>query len=348
MTCRKLDINLNDTSIGIWQDNASDPTFRAEIFGPLIRSMRVRGWTIGADPAVRYPSLRPTHRLGKRGDLRAEIRCSGRVVKIKLWSEAAPSENRNGPRYGFNQRKGAPYLDRLRFDLETRRILAWLRDRAEITEKRPPRAGTIAPGAMTAMDFIAEDYRTSWHADKELGRPVAKYDDNRTSRDGDLIEHGQKVWFTDCKGRICCGTAYYNINNMWWIVSGEWSLSNKGTDEIYTRRPANLRKKLNERARRRRLEAELALAIRSMNFLHAETLRKILFGQELTYGIWAKDHSAFYRSNYSGYTTDSISAGRYTWDEAADEVRRCPDGLRLVTPDGKHLSASDLGMVRAA
>ncbi len=345
---RKLDINLYDTSIGIWQDNANDPTFRAEIFGPLIRSMRIRGWTIGVDPSVRHGSLRPTHRLGKRGNLRAEIRCSGRVVEIKFWSEAAPSENRNGPRYGFDHRKNAPYLDRLRFDLETRRILTWLRDRAEITEKRPPRSGTVAPGEMTARDFIAEGYRTSWHADKELGRPVAKHDYNCTSLDGERIEHGQKVWFTDRKGRICCGTAYYNINNMWWIVSGEWSLSNKATHEICTRQPADLRKKLNERARRGRLEADLAFAIRTMNFLRAETLRKILFGRELTYGIWANDHSAFYRSNYSGYTTDSIAAGRYTWDEAADEVRRCPDGLRLVTPDGKHISASDLGMARAA
>lgn len=345
---RKLDINLHDTSIGIWQDDANDPTFRAEIFGPLIRSMRDRGWTIGAGPTVHYAILRPTHRLGKRGNLRAELRCSGRAVEVKFWSEAAPSENRNGPRYGFDHRKNAPYLDRLRFDLETCRILAWLGDRAEITLKRPPRAGTVAPGAMSAMDFIAENYRTSWHADKELGRPVAKCDSNRISCDGETIQHGHTVWFADQKGRIRCGTAYYNINNMWWIVSGEWSLSNKATHEIYTRQPVDLRKKLNERRRRGRLEAELALAIRSMKFLRAETLRKILFGRELTYGIWAKDHGAFYRSNYSGYTTDSIAAGRYTWDEAADEVRRCPDGLRLVTPDGSHLSASDLGMARAA
>lgn len=345
---RKLDINLHDTHIGIWQDDANDPTFRAEIFGPLIRAMRDRGWTIGADPTVRYASLRPNYRLGKRGDLRAELRCSGRVVEIKLWSEAARQDNRNGRRYDFDKRERAPYLDRLRFDLETRRILAWLGQRAALTVKSPPRAGKIAPGAMTAMEFIAQDYRESWHADKALGRPVAKYDYNRTSRDGEQIEHGQKIWFTDRKGRICCGTAYYNINNMWWIVSGEWSLSNKSTGEIYTRQPADLRTKLNTRARRGRLEAELAVAIRAMNFRRAETLRQVLFGRELTYGIWAKDHDAFYRPNYSGYTTDTLSAGRYTWDEAADAVRRCPEDLRLVLPSGEHLSAAEFATARAA
>lgn len=347
-TLRKLDIILHDTHIGIWQDDARDPSYRAEIFGPLIRQLRDRGWTIGPDPRCHWPTLRHHHRVGKRGDLRMEISCSGRAIELKFWAVTWARDNPNGPRYDFGKRKRMSFLDRLRVDLETRRILAWLAGRADLTIERRGLNPGLDDDGLTAIAYIEKRYAESWHKDKVLGRPVCDSPSNRRSADGGEVEHGATVWFVGDKGRICRGTALYNLNSMWWVVTGRWGLHNKSCHEIFVRQPEDLRRKRNERQRRVRLEGELSRAIQTMRFPRAETLRKVLFGQSLTYGIWAKDHGAYYRPDYSGYTTDSIAAGRYTWDEAADEVRRVPNELQLVTPDGKRLSASDLGMARAA
>lgn len=325
-----LEVRINDASLGIWQDDANDPTFRSEIYAELIRQMRGRGWSIRQDPGIKrnYASLNSSHRLGARGTLRCAIEVSGRVVKVAYWSSTSPQVNRNGRRYDYDRMRSMRLLDRLRVELEYRRTIAWL--------------DTIAPAGvvrsdpdMPAMDRIAKGYAESWHKDKELGRPVCKSDGNRKAGDGSLLEHGQTVWFPDRKGRIVRGTAYYHINNMWWVVAGE-QLFNEGCHALLSAPPAELRKKRNERTRRRRLEEELALATRRMHFRRAETLKRILFGGEATFMIWARDHNAYYRAQYAGYTTDVISAGKYSRAEAEAECRRVPHELSMVDQNGHH------------
>jgi hypothetical protein len=169
-----------------------------------------------------------------------------------------------------------------------------------------------------------------------LGRPRCDHDYNRKSGDGQLLEHATTVWFIDRKGRIGRGTAYYNLNNMWWVVAGS-ELLNLSSGQIFCRPPTELRLKLNKRQRRARLEAELAVAIRRMHFLRAETLKRILFGDQPTFLIWARDHDAYYCSNYSGYTKDTIAAGRYSRAEAEAEVRRVPHELEAIGADGERI-----------
>lgn len=326
-----LDVNIYDAGIGIWQDDARDPTFRVDVFGPLIRTLRDRGWKIGVDPHIkrRYRRLSSTHRLAARGTLRASIEVSGRVVKIEWWATTWPIDNRNGRRHDFNKLDRMTYLDRLRLTLERRRIVDWLRTIAPVTvkERNPPN--------LSPVERIARDYAESWHSDKTLGRPVCACPSNAKALDGQ-IEHGATVWFIDRKGRIGRGTAYYNINNMWWVVAGS-ELRNLHGGEIFIRCPDDLRTKRNERNRRARLEADLAAATRRMDFSRAELLRRILFGDAPVFLIWARDHGAYYRPNYSGYTTDTISAGKYTRAEAEREVRRVPHELEAHGPDGERI-----------
>lgn len=347
---RQLDVNLHDTSIGIWQDNPDDPSFRTEIYLGLQQHLRRRGWTLRADPRIlkNYRCLSKDHRIASRGDLKAEVRLSGRVVEVMFWAETWPIDNRNGRRYDFHKRDRMCFLDQVRFDLETRKVLDWLRDRADVTVIHRDHTVRIRPGALDAMAAINRDYASSWHSDKTLGRPVCSQSCNSKSGDGATVEHGATVWFADGKGRLCRGVAYYNINNMWWVVTNRYGRTNKGSHELFTRPPADLRRKRNERVRRLRLEQELAAAIRRSDFRRAELLKRIAFGEAATYGIWSVKEQAFYRPNRSGYTTDTIAAGRYSWAEAAREVRLGPDILRLVTPDGAFVDAASLDLKRAA
>lgn len=327
-----ITVNIADAHLGIWQDNPNDPSFFSEIYGVLIHDMRARGWSLREDPETRrrFNRISPSRRLGARGTLRCEIQITGRVVKVDFWSLTAPQVNPNGRRYDFDKLKRMSHIEQLRVALEFRRITTWLETLAKVTVTRRDEID-LGP-----MQRIAKRYVECWHTDKTLGRPVCTSDSNRRTKSGDLLEHGQTVWLTDSKGRMIRGTAYYNINNMWWVVAGG-KLHNESSHSLFSKQPDNLRIKRNERARRSRLERELSTAIERMNFQRAQTLKGIIFGAEQTFMIWHRSHQAFYGSNYSGYTTDRINAGKYLRAEAEAECRRCPDELEMACPDGSHV-----------
>lgn len=326
-------IRIHDAGIGIWQDNAQDPTFRAAIYSVLIRDMRARGWAIHQDPDIRhhFSSLNANHRRCARGTLGCKIKLSGRVVEVEFWSVTAPQVNRNGREYDFDKMQRMAHIDRLRVELEFRRIVSWVETLAPTTVTRS------ADRDLPPMARIEKSYAESWHSDKQLGRPVCQYDYNRKSVDGRLLEHGQTVWLPDRKGRMIRGQAFYNINNMWWVIAGG-KLHNEGSHALHCSPPADVRTKRNDRARRNRLEAELAIAVRRMQFDRAQILKHIIFGREPAFLIWSRKDSAYYRSQYAGYTTDTISAGKYTRGEAEAECRRCPEELEMVCPDGSRVS----------
>jgi len=326
-----LSIRIAESSLGIWQDDPNDPSFRSDIYAVLIRTMRDRRWSIHQDPDVRrnYPCLSPDQRLGARGSLRCAIEISGRVVKIEFWSTTAPQINPNGRRYDFHKLQRMSHIDMLRVELEFRQIIRWCSALAPLEVTRTD------VHHLTPMQRIERQYAESWHKDKDLGRPTWSSDSQRKGADATPLEHGQTVWLPDGKGRILRGIAYCNINNMWWVIAGG-RLFNEGSHSLLSSPPADLRTKRNHRLRRNRLEAELALAIKRMNFRRAETLKHLLFGGDQVFMIWARAHGAYYRSQYAGYTTDSISAGKYTRAEAEAECRRVPHELEMVGPDGVH------------
>ncbi|GAB4071694.1 hypothetical protein KHC28_00175 [Ancylobacter sonchi] len=330
---RKLDVRLHDTTIGIWQDDPNDPTFKTEIFAGIRGLLWRRGWTVGEDPACHYRSLRPSRRLARKGRLIASLQVNGRHIEFECWTETWPKDNPNGHRRDYNKRGRLDYIDRLRLEVEERAIIRWLEARADVTVSRSrPMPST---GRITALEFIEQGYAESWHSDKKLGRPVPTADYNRKSADGFMLEHGATVWTTDAKGRLIRGTVFYNINNMWWVVAGPHTLLNQGSFEIYVDCPEDVRRKRNGRARRVRLERELASAIRRKDAPRAALLIGILFGDEPIYRIWSRKHGTYYAPNYCGYTSDEVSAGRYTRAEARREVRRVPHHLHAIGPDGQ-------------
>lgn len=328
-----ITVRVFDTSFGIWQDNANDPSFRSEVFGPLLRILRDLGWSVRENPEVKkhYTSLSPNCRLASNGTLRATIELSGRVIEIGIWATSWPIENRAGRRYDFNKLKRMQYLERLRVQALHTKLIAWLETLGPVSVASTPLKRE------TALEAIQRSYAECWHTNKELGRPVCEIANNATSKDGQRIQHGSVVWFADRNGRILRGTAYYHINSMWWVVCAKYDRRNLSCKELYCTVPENLRAKHNDRKRRARLEIELTKAIRGMNFKRAEVLKRILFGQEETYLIWSRKKGAYYRSNCEGYSSDSASAGRYTREEAEAEVRRVPHHLEAIGANGERI-----------
>lgn len=121
---------------------------------------------------------------------------------------------------------------------------------------------------------------------------------------------------------------------MWWVVTGPYSYTNECFRELYTTPPEHPQVKANQARRRKRLESLMSAAAAKLDFKRAEVLKNILFPpEESLYIIWTDRHGgAYFGPSYSGYTTDTNQAGKYTRAElkpylgAADEK----DYLRAV------------------
>lgn len=333
MSRRKLEIRITDTKIGIWQDDANDPSFREEVYSELIRRLRSRRWSVKEDPQVKkhYSCLGPNNRLAAKGTLRAAIEISGRVTSIEFWGTTYPLDNPNGRRYDFDKLQRMTYLDQKRFELEKRRILAWLAGIAETQVNDRDKSH------LSTDEWIQNSYDKCWHTKKELGHPDWHADYNRTSRDGELLEQGQTVWFAGRDGRLRRGRAFYNLNSMWWVKVSHYEHTNLSCGELCAQAPADLRTKRNQRKRRERLERLISQAVTASNFRRAELLQNVLFGDQEVYRIWSRKNESFYAVNSCGYCSDGLRAGRFTKEEAEAEVNRVPHILSLVCPDGKHV-----------
>jgi hypothetical protein len=330
-------VNFGDASISIWEEGISAARneggyagekawslqFKRQVFARIVQTLRRIGWTVGPwDKTDQYKCIALNHRTCSKGDLKGELDMSGRCIKFEMWQDVTPSENRSGGRYDFGKEARMPYVLRLEMERTRRRIRDYLCNVfTEYTFKAPEKKLGAYPGGTGAAEWIEQQYRDSWHFKGDWPGYLEKnpyMQNNRSSADGCQLEHMQTVWFADWRGRICRGTAMYNINNMWWVVAGPYEVRNLASFELYTAAPDNLRVKRNADRRRKRLEAELAHAVKAMKFERAAQLRDILFpGDQQLFNVWHNEHQLYHRAGFSGYTADQSQAGKFT----ADEVR---------------------------
>lgn len=294
--------------------------FKKDVFTRIVQTLRRLGWTVGPNTHI---FTGPDNRYARKGDLRADLKMSGGRIEFDMFQNVnAPERPDHGGRYEFNQEALMPYLIRIEMERTRRRIRDYLcgvftgyefdADKRSIYRK---------PLEQTALERIHERYAESWHFKGDWPGYLEKngsMEYNRESADGVRIEHGQRVWFADRKGRIVEGTAYYNINNMWWVVMGKYDYTNEACFKLYAKCPENKRIKRNARLRRNRLERELAKAVELMNFERAAILRDIAFpGNPQLFNVWHDEHKLYHCAGFCGYTSEQAKAGQFT----ADEVR---------------------------
>lgn len=278
-------VSFHDASLSVWEEPEHvDPDwerqFKHDVFARIVQQLNRLGWTCEVPPDMvrQYgASFARNHRHCRKGDLQADLRLGGRHIELTMWQDVANVSNPNGGRHDFEKERRMPYLLRLEMERTRRRIRDYLCHVFDGYVFAPP---TLPRGfgALTALEWIEQDNRACWHYKPELGRRDGEDRSyNNTSADGDCVRHGGRVWTTDWKGRVITGTAYYNINNMWWVVTGKYDCRNVASFQIHTRPPADLRVKRNATQRRQRLERELALAAKAMNFERATVLRDLLY-----------------------------------------------------------------------
>lgn len=325
-------VSFGDASLNVWEDPERrdalqwrewERQFKKDVFLRMAQQLRRLGWKteVPADMIEQYSrSFAEGYRYCRKGDLQGRLEVTGRCIRFEMWQDVANVENPNGGRYDFDKEKRMPYLLWLEMERTRRRLRAYLCNvfaGYEFNDRlRDGRHAERGPGALTALEWVEQANRSSGHYVAELGHARINMACNAKSADGGTITHGARVYAIGYDDRMVAGTAYYNLNNMWWVVTGKYDVINVHSGAIYLENPGDLRRKRNDGRRRRRLEQELARAIKAMDFRRAETLKNILFPpEEPLYLIWHKGHGAYHRPGACGYTSNPVEAGKFTWSE---------------------------------
>lgn len=258
-----------------------DHTFKKQVFTRIIQTLNRIGWTcvIPEEYITTYSvSFARNYRQCNKGNLKAELELSGRCIHLKMFQNVnAPNRPDHDGQFEWNKELIMPYPLKLEMERTRRRIAAYLSNvfTGYKLQKSDPHMGF---NGVTALEWIQHDTRKCWHYNKDIDRRSGEdLGHNNQSADKAIIKHGQKVWTTDHKGRIRFGTSYYNINNMWWVVTGKYERLNKANFEIFVNQPKDLRTKLNHKQKKQRLQELLKKSIEAMNFEKAAILRDILY-----------------------------------------------------------------------
>lgn len=266
---------FHDSSLNIWNDDEGSAI--QSVYKCVKSYLGTEGWKLQIDPKMKkdFPAIAKNFTYGRKGDLELLVRLSGRHIEIVLFQNVANVENTHGNLFDFDKMRRMPYLLKKQAELTHFKL-----ERLLMTEFGYPAAKreTPRPGVngTTALAFVENKIKKSWHFKPALGHADYNGDYNRKTMDGTLLEHGMAVYFRDRKGRWATGTAYYNINNMWWVVSGKHSVGNLACFELYVSKPANLRIKDNFDLAHQRLSRLVQSAAQAKDFLKAHTLQSVL------------------------------------------------------------------------
>lgn len=341
-------ISFHDASIHIWEDGISaardaggfkgdqewERAFNRDVKRRMAQNLRKLGWS--TEP-MNYIFNGNGNLYCRKGDLRGDLIASGRTVKFEMFQNVnAPKRPDHGGRYEYDKEALMPYTMRLEMERTRRAIRQYLLNVFTGYSFKDPEVKRGAhAGGLTAVQWVEQNYRGSYHFNKALGHPGgSEYTYNHVSADKVRLVHGQRVWYFDRNGRIAEGIAMYNINSMWWVVTGRYTVDNLSAHELHTKCPENFRLKRNADRRRKRLEAEMAKAVSAMQFERAGVLRDVLFpGRPELYNVWHAEHNLYHCAGFSGYTADQSKAGKFTaaevrgWDYAPNKVRAIEHGV---------------------
>lgn len=299
-------VRIHDTTVSIWEEH-NDDTMNKVVLGALVEFLRSRGWRARQDETV-AKIIRSSYYVATKGPMNARIDCHGRALECVLWSADYPSDHPTSHRYDFDKRTRMPYATRVRADVEMNALARWAVDTFGYAKGDDDRR------KMGAAEYIAKRYAECCHTDPVLGHPRIGHPSNALSGDGTMLQHGSVVWFRGRDGRARTGRTFYNLNNMWWIVTPDDERRNLPSWEVLTKPPANLRRVVDPSVRRDRLEREHRAALLAEDYDRAKLLRRLAWGDGPLY--WLKKGDSLYATNARGYVGDTARAGRFTAEEA--------------------------------
>lgn len=210
-----------------WVDIAPAGPPARPLYHRLNNLLQERGWKIGPDPFQEKPNPRSwswQRLLAVKGDLycAVEVRAhegGGGKIAYQFWQDLVLEEGRTCGRWSFDKRQRMPFLIRMQWQATLNVMQTLLRSLGfthEIT--------SWEAHEQKGMDFILKRMAESCHTPKDYDplTHTSPYSYNVQGRDGQPIQPGRK-YMAYVNGRLVTGTAYYNLNNMWWLLPNEQS-----------------------------------------------------------------------------------------------------------------------------
>ncbi|WP_353174381.1 hypothetical protein [Acinetobacter rudis] len=268
-----------------FERNEWEKNYKRDVFSRVIQQLNRLGWVcvIPEEMVERYGAgFARSYRKCQKGDLHGELEITCTHIEFKMWQNInvpqSEREDGNG-KYLFNKEKHMPYLLLLEMKRTRNRIKKYVENVCSFTFDEPWVRGRNRPkaGGLTAIEYIEMGYRNSWHFDEKLGHNSGiECTGNSTSADKKQLRHKMPVWFYDQKGRLNKGTAYYNSNNMWWVVTGKYDFRNIYCGALYIDIPNSARFKNNQNQRTAALIKQESEAVANKDYERAIIFRNLL------------------------------------------------------------------------
>ena len=153
---------------------------------------------------------------------------------------------------------------------------------------------------------------------EKLCEHVNNKEDNRNYDDANekrIICGSRKYFYDYYKGkRLCCGIAYHNINNMWWIITPDGNKRNIASFDLFDLNGQPRRKELTKEQKINRLESELKRYESKKNYIRCISINKQidkLKATENIYHVYSLKWGKWWGANNGGYIEDKKYAGIY-------------------------------------
>lgn len=305
----------HDTTMSLWLKDPENPEIK-DTRDKLIAHLRGRGFSIENDLEV-DECIREGYHCGSKGALEVRVEARGRCLQVEFFQNVV-YENRNGGRYDFDRRKKMPFLIGKQYELERTKIAALV-----------ARLGfpLLAPAKLHGMAEIT--HRRSQLSQSHSGiydRSPEAY--NQATAAGDLVADGDTVHFRHWDQRWHTGTAYRNINNMWWVLLPCGTITNLSRSEIHRTAPeGGLKGRTFSDGARKKKQMEALQKASRRNDLKRITILRALLTPALSYYVLSLKHSrrddahvTLWGQSASGYQYDIGAAGKYSHEEIAGHL----------------------------
>ena len=294
--------NFYDTTLGIWEkptnlDGVYDEGFRREVLTPLRLFLRGRGWTVEHDPdgLKHYQCIAKYMWVAHYGHLQLKLQQGGRHIEMAFWQDVVV-EHPNGGQYDSNRFDKMPYLIRLRWIVEVRALLEYLRSThgyampelakgptLELQIARTARYGHKTRPTEHPLGAFNDSWDGEW--DKKRGTHRFERDETGWPSEKELrswsyngITPGCVRYWVEYHGHVLRGRAYPNMNGMCVFVYGPGMLdyTQCGAGELFVPGDRESLKKMKEYRAIPALKRKLAEAVKAEHFEKAIIFRDLL------------------------------------------------------------------------
>lgn len=191
--------------------------------------LKKRGFKVTAIPRYveHYNTLSQYHRIGKKGEVACILELNAGSIHLdfghikNLWN----CEGHFWDMKGDDRVKPLTYLEQKAVIIEQMRMMEYCKSFTSSFDDSDD-------DALTPEQYIIKKLRINTHVHgkvnclddikKDIENRINDYfnSHNVKDRDGNKITCGDTMYFYDYNGRLSCGKAWHNINNMWWVISG--------------------------------------------------------------------------------------------------------------------------------